>query len=87
MSNDTESIFLFIEKLPTEVTISIVILIFLCCFCTCKDCICDFIRDRRASRRIRRLEEINIEKQEMDIIQSLERRTSRNPPSSRGVQV
>ena len=88
MSDDTDNIFVYLKEIPSEMSVAIVLFIILLCLCCFKDCCCSLWIDRRASNRLRRLENIQRETQEMETIHSLERRNSRiNPPPCRGVNV
>jgi len=74
--DDTNSIFVYLKEIPSELSVGIVLFILLCCLCSCRSCICDCISDRRAERRIRRLERIQRETQEIEFIRSFKRRNT-----------
>ena len=78
----SESIFVFIESLPSEVTISVILIVVLCFCCCIKDFLICCWRERRASNRMRRLQRLKNDAEEIEIIRSLESSISRDrrPP-------
>ena len=78
----SESIFVFIESLPSEVTISVILIVVLCFCCCIKDFLICCWRERRASNRMRRLQRLKSDAEEIEIIRSLESSISRDrrPP-------
>lgn len=82
----SESIFVFIESLPSEVTISVILIVVLCFCCCIKDFLICCWRERRASNRMRRLQRLKNDAEEIEIIRSLESSISRDrrpPPPSK----
>ena len=82
----SESLVVLIESLPSELTISVVILLVLCFCCCIKDFLICCYRERRASARMRRLQRLKTEAEEIEIIRSLESSISRErkpPPRSK----
>jgi len=80
----SDSVVVFIESLPTEVTASFIILILLCCLCIFKDCIICCYRERRSNQRVNTLRRLQRENEEIEIIRNLEKGTRKPPPPSRG---
>ena len=80
----SDSVVVFIESLPTEVTASFIILILLCCLCIFKDCIICCYRERRANQRVNTLRRLQRENEEIEIIRNLEKGSRKPPPPSRG---
>lgn len=76
--SDENTFFVFIESLPTELTISIVFLILLCFCCCAKDFIICCWRERRASQRIKKLERLKKETEEIEIVRSIEKDIENN---------
>ena len=78
----SEPLVVLIESLPSELTISVVILLVLCFCCCIKDFLICCYRERRVSNRMRRLQRLKSDAEEIDIIRSLESSISRDrrPP-------
>lgn len=79
----SDSIVVFIESLPTEITVSFIILVLLCCMCIFKDCIICCYRERRANQRVNTLRRLQRENDEIEIIRSLEEAIKQPPPPPR----
>ena len=76
--SDDNTFFVFIESLPSELTISVICLILLCFCCCIKDFLICCWRERRANQRMSNLQRLKKETAEIEIVKSIEENIKTN---------